>query len=44
MWVLMNALHKPSLRAPGPVANILTVENGKKIDKFEPIYLGNYRY
>ena len=40
----MNALHKPSLVAPGHVTKILQAENGQKVDEFEPIYLGNYRY
>ena len=40
----MNALHKPSLQAFGPVTNILKVENGQKLDEFEPVYVGNYRY
>ena len=31
------------LRAAGHVTKLLQVENGQKIDKFEPIYLGNYR-
>ena len=44
MWVLMNALHKTSLRTLGPVTNILKVKNGQKLDEFEPIYVGNYRY
>ena len=38
----MNALFKPSLGAPGHVIKILHAENGQKVDKFEPIYLGNY--
>ena len=29
---------------PVPVTNILTVENGQKVDEFGLIYLGNYRY
>ena len=44
MWVLINALCKPSLRAPGHVTKMLHAENGQKVDEFELIYLGNYRY
>ena len=40
----MNALFKPSSGAPGHVIKILQAENGQKVDKFGPIYLGNYRY
>ena len=29
---------------PGRVTKILQAENGQKVDEFEPIYLGNYRY
>ena len=39
-----ECLFKPSLGAPGHVIKILQAENGQKVDKFEPIYLGNYRY
>ena len=44
MWVLINALCKPSLGAPGHVTKILQAKGGQKVDDFEPIYLGNYRY
>ena len=37
MWVLMNALCKPSLGVPGHVTKILLAENGQKVDEFEPI-------
>ena len=43
MWVLMNALSKPNLGAPGYVTRILQAENGRKVDEFEAIYLGNYQ-
>ena len=42
MWVLMNALRKPSLGAPGNEAKILPAKNEQNVDEFEPIYLGNY--
>ena len=42
--MLINALCKPSLGAPGHVTKILQAENGQKVDEFETIYLGNYRY
>ena len=42
--MLMNALFKSSLGAPGLVTKILQAENGQKVDKFEPIYLGNNQY
>ena len=38
MWVLNNALCKPSLGAPGLVTKILQAKNGQKVDKFEAIY------
>ena len=41
MWVLMNALSKPSLVTPGHVTKILQAKNGQKVDEFEPMYLGN---
>ena len=44
MWVLMNAVRKPSLQAPGHVTKILQAENGPKVGDFEAIYLGNYQY
>ena len=44
MWVLMNALCKPSLGAPGRVTKILQAKNGQEVDDFGPIYLGNYQY
>ena len=44
MWALIKASCKPSLKAPGYVTKILQAENGQKVDEFEPIYLGNYRY
>ena len=47
MWVLMNALCKPSLGAPDHITKILQAENGQKVKEFEPIYLGTvitYRY
>ena len=44
MWASLNALCKPSLRMPGHVTNILQAENEQKVDEFEPIYVGNYRY
>ena len=46
MWVrvLMSDLCKPSLGMPGHMTKILQAEKGQKVDEFEPIYLGNYRY
>ena len=40
----MNALCKPCLGAPGHVTKILQAESQQKVEDFEPIYLGNYRY
>ena len=42
--VLINALCKPSMGAPGHVTKISQVENGQKVVEFQPIYLGKYRY
>ena len=39
MWVLINALCKPSLGVPGHVTKILLAKNGQKVDDFESIYL-----
>ena len=44
MWVLMNVLCKPSFKAPSHVTKILQAKNGRKVEEFEPIYLGNYQY
>ena len=44
MLMLMNTLCKSSLGAPDYVTKILQAEIGQKVDEFEPIYLGNYRY
>ena len=44
MWVLIIALCKPRLEAPGHVIKISRDKNGQKVDEFESIYLGNYRY
>ena len=44
MWVLINALCKPSLGVPGQLTKILLAENGQKVNEFEPIHLRNYRY
>ena len=44
MWVLINALCKRSLGTYGSLIKILQAENGQKVDEFEPIYFGNYRY
>ena len=44
MWLFVNASYKPSLGATGHMTKILRAENGQKVDKFEPTYLGNYRY
>ena len=43
MWVLINVLCKLSLGAPGHVTKMLQVENGQKVDDFEPIHLGKYQ-
>ena len=37
MWVLMNALCKLSLGAPGHVIKILQAKNGQKVNEFESI-------
>ena len=42
--VLINDLYKRSLEALGHISKILQSKNGQKVDKLEPIYLGNYRY
>ena len=44
IWVLMNTWSKPSLGAPSNETKILQAENERKVDEFEPIYLGNYWY
>ena len=36
--MLINALCKSSLEAPGHVTKILQAENGLKVEEFEPIY------
>ena len=37
----MEVLSVSTFRAPGHVTGILQAKNRQKIDKFEPIYLGN---
>ena len=37
MWVLINALCKPSLGVPGQVAKILQAKNWLEVNEFEPI-------
>ena len=44
MWVLMNALCKPSLGAPSYETKISQAENGQKVNDFEPTKLGKYRF
>ena len=44
MFVIINGLYKPSLGAPSDVTKMLLAENGQKVDNFEPIYLGKYRF
>ena len=44
VWMLINALRKPSLGAPGLASTSLHAENGQKVDEFVPMYLGKYRY
>ena len=44
MCILINALCKLSLGAPGHVTKILQTKSEQKVDEFEPMYLGNYRY
>ena len=44
MLEVMHGLCKPSMVAAGHVTKILQAENGLKVDEFEPIYLGKYRY
>ena len=36
--MLMNALCKPSMGAPGYLTKILQAKNWLKVDEFEPIY------
>ena len=40
MWVLITALCKPSLGAPGYVAKILQAKSGQKVDDFEAMDTG----
>ena len=40
----MSAFYKPSLGVPGHVTKILQAKNGQKVNRFEQIYLDNYRY
>ena len=40
MWVVIIALCKLSLGATGHATKILQAENIRKVDEFEPIYLG----
>ena len=42
--MLINGLCKPSLKAPDHVTKMLPAEHGQKVDDFEPIYLGRYRF
>ena len=44
MWVLIIALCQLTLEVPGRVTKIFQTENGQKVEKFERIYRGNYRY
>ena len=45
MWVLKNAFANHVWGGePGQVNKILQAKHGQKVDDFEPIYLGNYRY
>ena len=44
MWVHISAWCKPSFRVPSLMTKILQVENGLRVDYFEPIYLGKCRY
>ena len=44
VWVLADAVCKPSLGAFGHVTKILQAENKQKVDEFESIYFGNYQY
>ena len=43
-WVIINGLCKPTLGAPGHMTKMLQAKNGQKVDDFEPIYLGKYRF
>ena len=43
MWVIVTSSRKP-LGTAGHVAKMLPAESEKKMDDFEPIYLGNYRF
>ena len=42
--MLINGLCKPSLKAPGHVTKMLPAEHGQKVDDFERICLGRYRF
>ena len=44
IWVLINGLCKPSLGAPGNETKMLQAENEQKVDDFDTMNLGNYRY
>ena len=43
-WVQMEAVCVLSLEAPSHVIVTPEAENWKKVDNFEPIFLGNYQY
>ena len=42
--MFMNALRKPCLGVLGHMTKMLQGKIGKKVDEFEPIYLGNFQY
>ena len=44
MPMLINALCKPSLGAPGDVINTLQAKNGQIVDNFESIYFSKYQF
>ena len=40
----MNVLNLTNLGVPGHVTAILEAKNNEKVDRFEPVHLGKYRY
>ena len=44
MSLIINGSCKPSLGATGSVTKMLQAGNEQKVDEFEPIYLGKYRF
>ena len=44
MWVIVNGSCKRSLWEPARVTKMLQAENGQKVDDFQPIFIGKYRF